>query len=301
MTELRQQMIRAMELKNLSHHTQRTYLAAVKGITKHYGKSPDGLTSKMIEDYLLYLKHEKNRAPNGCSSVLSGLRFFHKHVMGEELSTDFSVRRTPRRLPEVLTMEDVWKLITSANNLKHRLILMTAYSAGLRAGEVINLKPEHIDSKRMLIKVEAGKGNKDRYTLLSKRLLVELRSYYQKYHPKPYLFPSSFGKRKNQPLAYGSIRMIYEKARKKAGIKMGIGIHTLRHSFATHLLEAGHDIRKIQVLMGHARLSTTIIYLHVSRETLSKVPSPLDLIDIKTCSKEDTTDGPNHKIRKQKS
>jgi site-specific recombinase XerD len=301
MTELREKMIRAMELKNLSQHTQRAYLAAVKGLAKHYRQSPDKITPQMIEDYLLYLKREKNRAPIGCASVLTGIRFFHKHVMGEALSTDFGVRKIPRRLPEVLTMEDVWKLITSAGNLKHRLILMAAYSAGLRASEVINLKPEHIDSKRMLIKVHAGKGNKDRYTLLSKRLLVELRSYYQKYHPKPYLFPSSFSKRKSRPLAYESIRMVYEKARKKAGIKRGVGIHTLRHSFATHLLEAGYDIRKIQVLMGHARLSTTIIYLHVSRETLSKVPSPLDLIDNKTCKKEDTTDGPNHKTRKQKS
>lgn len=294
MTELRQKMIRAMELKNLSHHTRRTYLAAVKGLARHYAKSPDKITPKMIEDYLLYLKHEKKKAPNGCGSVLSGLRFFHKHVMGEELSTNFSVRKTSR-LPEVLTMEDVWKLITSTHNLKHRLILMTAYSAGLRASEVINLKPEHIDSKRMLIKVEAGKGNKDRYTLLSKRLLTELKAYYRKYRPKTYLFPSSFSKRKNQPLSYESIRMVYEKARKRAGIKRGAGIHTLRHAFATHLLEAGHDIRTIQVLMGHRRLSTTIIYLYVSRETLSKIPSPLDLIDTENSGKEDRNDDPNHK------
>ena len=294
MTELRQKMIRAMDLKNLSHHTQRTYLTAVKGIAKHYRQSPDEITPKMIEDYLLYLKHEKKTAPNSCGSVLSGIRFFHKHVMGKELTTDFGVRKIPRKLPEVLTMEDVWKLITSINNLKHRLILMTAYSAGLRASEVLNLKPKHIDSKTMLIKVK-GKGQKERYTLLSNRLLVELRSYYRKYRPKSYLFPSSFKKKKDQPLSYETIREVYEKARKKAGIKRGAGIHTLRHSFATHLLEAGYDIRKIQVLMGHARLSTTIIYLHVSRETLSKVPSPLDLIDTKHAGKEDSTDDPNHK------
>ena len=295
MAELRQKMIRAMDLKNLSHHTQRSYLSAVTGLAKHYGKSPDKITPKMIEDYLLYLKHEKNKAPNSCGSVLSGLRFFHKHVIGKELSTAFGVRKTPRRLPEVLTMEDVWKLITSTNNLKHRLILMTAYSAGLRAGEIINLKPEHIDSKRMLIKIQEGKGKKDRYTLLSKRLLVELRSYYQTYRPKPYLFPSSFSKKKDQPLSYESIRLVYEKARERAGIKRGIGIHTLRHSFATHLLDAGYDIRKIQVLMGHARLSTTIIYLYVSRETLSKIQSPLDLINTEDSGKEDRTDDPNHK------
>jgi site-specific recombinase XerD len=293
MTQLRQKMIRAMELRNLSHHTQRTYLAAVTGLAKHYAKSPDKITSEMVEDYLLHLKHEKKKAPNGCSSVLCGLRFFHKHVMGEELSTNFSVRRTSR-LPEVLTMEEVWKLITSTNNLKHRLILMTTYSAGLRASEVINLKPEHIDSKRMLIKVR-GKGDKDRYSLLSKRLLVELKAYYKKYRPQPYLFPSSFCKKKNKPLSYESIRRIYEDARKNAGIKRGPGIHTLRHAFATHLLETGHDIRKIQVLMGHRRLSTTIIYLYVSRETLSKIPSPLDLIDTENSGKEDRNDDPNHK------
>jgi integrase/recombinase XerD len=171
---------------------------------------------------------------------------------------------------------------------------MTTYAAGLRASEVMALKAEHIDSERMLIKVVDAKGRKDRYTMLSTRLLGELRCYYSKYRPNPYLFPTSFKKRKNTPLSYESVRCIYEKARKKAGVNKGPGIHTLRHSFATHLLEAGFDIRKIQVLMGHTRLSPTMIYLHVSRETLSKIPSPLDLIDTKHAHQEDSTDGPNH-------
>ena len=173
------------------------------------------------------------------------------------------------------------------------MILMTTYSGGLRASETINLKPENIDNKMMLIKVKV-KGQKDRYTLLSKRLLVELRAYYRAYRPKNYLFPSAFKKEKDQPLSYETIRTVYEDARNKAGVKRGAGVHTLRHSFATHLLEAGYDIRKIQVLMGHARLTTTMIYLHVSRETLSKIPSPLDLIDINHAQKEDRTDDPNH-------
>ena len=147
----------------------------------------------------------------------------------------------------------------------------------------------------MLIKVEDGKGRKDRYTMLSVKLLDELRRYYRKYRPRTYLFPSSFRKKKDKPLAYETVRSIYEKTRKKAGIKKGTGLHTLRHSFATHLLEAGDDIRKIQVLLGHTKLSTTMIYLHVSRETLSKVPSPLDLIDINHAEKEDRDDGPDHK------
>jgi len=294
MTQLRQKMIRAMELRNLSSNTQRAYLRAVTGIARFYNQSPDKMTKEKIEDYLLYLKRDKAIAPNSCYSVLTGLRFFYKNVVENEIPVTYSIARNPRKLPEVLTMEDVWKIICSTNNLKHRLILMTTYSAGLRVSETMNLKPEHINSKRMLIKIK-GKGKKDRYTLLSKRLLVELRSYYRKYRPRTYLFPSSFGKNKDQPLSYGAIRSVYEDARRTAGVKRGVGIHTLRHSFATHLLEAGYDIRKIQVLMGHTKLTTTMIYLHVSRETLSKIPSPLDLIDNKHAKKEDSNDDPNHK------
>jgi site-specific recombinase XerD len=204
---------------------------------------------------------------------------------------DYSGRKTAWRLPTVLTQEDIWGIINAPDNLKHRLILMTSYSAGLRASEVAALKHEHIDSKRMLIKVQQGKGGKQRYTLLSRKLLTELRDYYKSFEPKTYLFPSAHA---GGPLCYASVRLIYEKARNKAGITKGPGVHTLRHSFATHLLEAGYDIRRIQVLMGHRRLSTTMIYLHVSRKTLSKIPSPLDLFDPDRATKEDDTDGPNH-------
>jgi site-specific recombinase XerD len=293
MTKLRQKMIRAMELKNLSDNTQRAYLADVTGIARFYNQSPDKFTKEKIEDYLLYLKHDKGNAPNSCYSVLTGLRFFYKYVTEKEIPVTYSIRRTTRKLPHVLTMEEIWKIICATNNLKHRLILMTTYSAGLRASETINLKAENIDSKRMLIKVK-GKGDKERYTLLSKRLLPELRHYYKTYPPKTYLFPSSYKHKKHQALSYESVRCIYENARKKAGVKNGVGIHTMRHSFATHLLEAGYDIRKIQVLMGHSRLSTTMIYLHVSRTTLSKIPSPLDLINTEDSAKEDRTDDPNH-------
>ena len=293
MTELRQKMIRAMQLNNLSDNTQRAYLADVTGIARFYNQSPDKLTKEKIEDYLLYLKNDKGNAPNSCYSVLTGLRFFYKYVTEKEIPVTYSIRRTTRKLPHVLTMEEIWKIICATNNLKHRLILMTTYSAGLRASETINLKAENIDSKRMLIKVK-GKGDKERYTLLSKRLLPELRHYYKTYPPKTYLFPSSYKHKKHQALSYESVRCIYENARKKVGVKNGVGIHTMRHSFATHLLEAGYDIRKIQVLMGHSRLSTTMIYLHVSRTTLSKIPSPLDLINTEASAKEDKTDDPNH-------
>ena len=283
-----------MDLKDLSKHTQRTYLAAVTGLAKHYRQSPDKLTQEMIEDYLLYLKNVKGNAPNTRGTVLTALRFFYEHVVKKKIPIDHSACRKVKKLPTVLVQEDIWKIISAPDNLKHRLILMTTYSAGLRASEVRALKPEHIDSQRMLIKVENGKGSKDRYSLLSKTLLAELRNYYRKHRPKTYLFPSTFKKNTIKTLSYEAVRCIYEKARKKAGVTKGPGIHTLRHSFATHLLEAGYDIRKIQVLMGHTKLSTTMIYLHVSRKTLSKIPSPMDLIDINLAEKEDTTDDQNH-------
>jgi len=294
MTKLRQAMIRAMELKNLSANTQRTYLTAVTGIARHYRKSPDKLSKELIEDYLLYLKNDKGKCPNSCASALSGLRFFYKHVAEQQISIDYTLTRKVRNLPTVLPQEDIWSIINAPDNLKHRLMLMTTYSAGLRASEVLALKPENIESKRMLIKVK-GKGGKSRYTLLAKRLLPQLRHYYRTYRPETYLFPSSFKRKQHQPLSYESLRCIYEKARQKAGVKEGVGIHTMRHSFATHLLEAGYDIRKIQVLMGHSRLSTTMIYLHVSRQTLASIPSPLDLFDPNHAKKEDSPDDPSHK------
>ena len=283
MSELRQKMIKMMKLRNLGKTSQRSYLAAVTGLAKYHRKSPDEITKEMMEDYLLYLLSEKKRAPEGVAVVVSGLRFFCKHVLGdEERSPNYGTRRV-RKLPTVLTQEEVWRIINAPKNMKHRLLLMTTYSAGLRAGEVIKLKPEHIDSKRMLIKVEEGKGGKDRYTLLSKMLLKELRHYYKKFRPKTYLFPSAYKGRGF--LTYETVRSTYEDARNKAGVNKGPGIHTLRHSFATHLLEAGYDLRKIQILMGHKSLTTTMIYLHVSRETLSKIKSPLDLFELERADK----------------
>jgi len=283
MTELRCEMNKMMQLRNLSVNTQRTYLRAVSGLAKHYKMSPDKISKSMVEDYLLYLKNVKKQASNGVGTVVSGLKFFYRHVLDKEENAPNYAQRKTRKLPVVLSQEEVWRIIDSPKNLKHRLMLMATYSAGLRASEVLALKPEHIDSDRMLIKVEDGKGGKDRYTLLSEKFLKELRHYYRTFRPEVYLFPSSF---KNKALlSYESLRSVYQDARKKAGVNKGHGLHTLRHSFATHLLEAGYDIRKIQVLMGHKSLSTTMIYLHVSRETLSNIKSPLDLFDsrITTC------------------
>lgn len=274
MTELRKKMIREMELRSLSKNTQRSYLQSVSGLARHYRLSPDALTKEMIEDYLLYQKKEKANAMATVRSAMIGIRFFYNHVVHkEEVSPHCSLAKVPRKLPTVLSHQEIWSILNATENMKHRLLLMTIYSAGLRASEVLTLKAEDIDSKRMLIKI-TGKGGKERYSLLSKKLLPELRQYFKTSRPEILLFPSH---RKGKPLTYETIRSVYEEARKKAGVHRGAGVHTLRHSFATHLLEAGFDIRKIQVLMGHTRLSTTMIYLHVSRDTLSKIPSPLDL------------------------
>lgn len=291
MTPLREKMIKAMELRNLSPNTQRSYLSSVAGLANHYNKSPDKLCKEKIEDYLLYLKNEKGISSGSVAIVVTGLRFFYNHVAKDNIPIDYK-RKHSGKLPTVLTQKQIWGIIDATQNLKHRLILMTAYSAGLRASEVAALKVEHIDRQRMLIFVEDGKGGKDRYTTLSSMLLKELRRYYKTCRPKTYLFPSSYKHKQDQKLTYASVRCIYEKARKKACVKKGSGTHTLRHSYATHLLEAGYDIRRIQVLMGHRHLSTTMIYLHVSKKTLSAIPSPLDLFDPK--EGRDNTDDNDH-------
>jgi len=294
MTPLQAKMIKAMELRNLAKGTQYYYRLAVAGIARFYKRSPDTLTREMIEDYLLYLKNDKGNTPGSCHCVVCGLRFFYRHVAEKEVSFSFSIGKKPTKLPRVLTPEQIDKLINAPRNLKHRLVLMTTYSAGLRIREMAQLKPEHIDSKQMLIKVERGKGGHQRYTCLSSKLLKQLRQYYRICQPRPYLFPSTFKGRKGQPLTNSAIQGIYYEACKKAGIKNGAGPHTLRHSFATHLLEAGYDIRHIQALLGHRQVTTTMIYLHVSRRSLSKVPSPLDLFDSQSSPKGDTSDDPDH-------
>ena len=185
----------------------------------------------------------------------------------------FPKRRNPKILPEVLSTSEVARILDAPDNIKHRAILMTAYSAGLRLSEIVNLKLEHINTARMQIRVEQGKGRKDRDTLLSQRLVQQLRVYYKAYRPRSWLF---FSKKRHIALSPTCIQRIYKSAKAKAGINRGRGIHTLRHCFATHLLEAGTDLRRIQILLGHRSLSTTMVYLHVSNASLSNITSPLD-------------------------
>ena len=276
MSELRSKMIRAMRLKDFSPKTQKSYLYSVEGLAAFHKKSPDLINQEEVDDYLLHLK-DTGKSSSTRNVITSGLRFFYTQVLEENtIALKFPSRKKPRILPEVLSKGEVQRIITASMNIKHRVILMAAYSAGLRVSEVAKLKVNHIDSRQMVIRVEQGKGMKDRYTLLSKKLLEELRIYWKMYRPKSWLF---FSKDRNAPMSIATMQKIYRRAKKLAGITKGRGIHTLRHCFATHLLEAGYDVRKIQILMGHRSLSTTTVYLHVSRAGLAKIKSPLDFIE----------------------
>jgi len=256
MTPLRQQMIKEMQLREFSPRTQESYLASVSGVARYYNRPPDKICQQEIEDYLLHLRQDLGRSPSTCNVVISGLKFFYDNTIKDESVTlKLPPRKKTKRLPEVLSREQVKRLIEYPSNIKHRTLLMTAYSSGLRLSELVQLEPKHIDSSRMVIRVEQGKGKKDRYTLLSERLLEQLRTYWKACRPEKWLFPSRWDQ--NAHMSPSSAGKIYTKAKRGAGITKGRGIHTLRHCFATHLLEAGYDIRKIQLLLGHKSLSTT--------------------------------------------
>lgn len=273
-TALRQKFIDYMTLRRLSPRTQKAYTNAVAGLAAYFHKSPDTLDDDQIQAYLLHLIKERRLAWNSCNVVFSGLRLFYGELLKWE-QPRFSIPPRPRRkrLPMLLSVQEVQRLIDATGNPKHRTLLMTVYGAGLRVSEVVALKPRHIESSRMMIRVEQGKGQKDRYTLLPKRLLRELRAYYALYRPDQYLF---FGRAKDRPMPVNSAQKAFYLAKKRAGITQGRGIHTLRHCFATHLMDMGVDIYVIKHMMGHSAIKTTSAYLHTSRQKIANVISPLD-------------------------
>ncbi len=278
MTALREKMIKEMTLRRLSANTQRSYLSAVTGLARYYNQSPEKMNKQMIQDYLFHLVKERKLQWSTCNIIINGLRFFYTKTLGmDATSLSIPTQKKAKQLPEVLSTEEVESLLGAASNQKHRALLMSTYSAGLRVSEVVHLKLTDIDSKRMMIRVRQGKGNRDRYTILSKRLLEELRIYWKRYRPLPWLFS---GRKPGQSMPKSTAAAIYYNAKEKAGIKRGKGIHTLRHCFATHLLEAGVDLRTIQVLMGHSSIMTTVAYLKVTRKQISETQSPLDLLNI---------------------
>jgi len=274
MGRLHDQMERDLELKNYSPKTRSAYLASVRSFALYFHRSPNELGDQEIREYLHYLLTDKKVSQSAVSQAYSGLKFFYETT----LKRDWDGFRIPRvkmrkRLPVVLSQQEVQALFSVIRNLKHRAILMMIYSAGLRLSEVAHLKVSNIDSQRMMIRVEQGKGDKDRYTLLAKRALGILRDYWREYHPKDWLFP---GDSKERPISSRSIQKIFGRALSEAGIKKPATVHTLRHSFATHLLEVGTDLYHIQHLLGHKSPKTTTIYLHVSQRDLARVISPID-------------------------
>ncbi len=278
MTPLRQKMINDMVLRRFSPKTQEAYVSAVAGLARFYKQSPEKIDKERIKAYLVHLMQDRKLSWSSCNVAVSGLRFFYTQTLGmDSMFLSIPPRKKDNRLPEILSAEELERLFSALTNQKHRALLMTTYAAGLRVSEVVSLKVTDIDSKRMMIRVQQGKGRKDRYTILSQRLLRELRIYWKMYRPLLWLFP---GRNPDNPLPVETAQRVYYHAKDKSGIKKGKGIHTLRHCFATHLLEAGVDLRTIQTLMGHNSIMTTMLYLQVTRKHLSSTQSPLDLLEI---------------------
>jgi integrase/recombinase XerD len=278
MGALREKMIGEMRLRNFAARTQKSYLAAMVGLAKHYRQFPDQLTQEQIRTYLLHLQ-ERELSSSSQNVAISGLRFFYQQVLGWNRE-QFSLPRRKRtwRLPEVLSPREVERLLSAAVKLRDRCLLMTAYSTGLRVTELIHLKLSDIDPERMMIRVEQGKGKKDRYTVLSQRLLGELKKYKQTYQPVSWVF---FGKNRNCSLDISVAQKVYNLAKQKSGVEKGKGIHTLRHCFATHLLEGGVDLVTIKTLLGHNSLQSTQRYLQIRQPKLGATASPLDLLDLR--------------------
>lgn len=287
MTPERQRMIRELELQRKSKHTVKAYVTAVAQLAKHFGRSPDQIRREEIRDYAHFLIVERKLSTGTVNTKLAGIQFYYQQVLGQP-KFDLEVRRKRTgRLPVPLSREEIRELLARTSNDKHRVMLMATYGAGLRVSEVVQLEVQDIHSQRMLIHVRNGKGGKDRYTLLSQRLLAELRRYWLVDRPQRWLFPNRDG----NPMSRDNLQQVYYKAKERAGITRGHGIHCLRHSFATHLLEAGVDLTIIARLLGHRSLSTTAKYLHVTSKHVQGVRSPLDLL--RTPKDDEVPEGPD--------
>lgn len=255
MTPLRQKMINDMKLRRLALSTQNLYIHAVKDLAKYYHRSPDLISEEEAHYYLLYLQEERKLEWGSCNCMAAGLNFFYKTTLQyDNVRFKIPKRKQARKLPTIFSRPDLKKLFEAADTLRNRVMLITAYSAGLRVSELVSLKLKHIESSRKLIRVDQGKGNKDRYTLLSDKLLKELKIYWKRYHPKEYLFYPTGNP--DKPLGKNMAYKVFTKAKKKAGLTVGKGIHSLRHSFATHLLEDGVDLYSIKTFLGHSSIST---------------------------------------------
>jgi integrase/recombinase XerD len=272
-TPLRQRMIEDMKVRNLSPRTQRCYVHAVAKFAQHFNQSPNRLGLAEIRIYQVHLT-SIGTSWAGFNVAVCALRFFYSVTLGRTAMVErIPYARKRRQLPVILSADEVARFLAAVPSLKHRTALMTAYAAGLRVSEVVQLKIADIDSSRMLIRVEQGKGSRDRYVMLSPQLLVVLRAYWRETRSGHWLFP---GHDKSRPLDASVLQWACRNARARAKLGKPVTVHTLRHSFATHLLEAGTDIRTIQVLLGHRDLSTTARYTQVAATTIGNITSPFD-------------------------
>lgn len=260
MTPLRQKMIDAMLVRGLSPRTHRSYLAAVTDLARYYRRSPDLISGEELQAYFLYLVKERHLAAASCRLQLNALRFFYLHVLNrDDFGVTLSVPKREQRIPELLQRCEVGRILTVCGNLKHRVLLATCYGCGLRVSEVVALQVRHIDDERGLLRVEQGKGRKDRAVILAPSLQDLLRHYRQLLKPENWLFP---GRDPEAPMSIETAQRLYQRAKQRAGVGKTGGIHSLRHAYATHQLEDGLPIHQLQRLLGHQNIQTTLRYTH---------------------------------------
>ena len=279
MTSLRQHMLEDMQVRNLSVATQTTYTRQISQFARHFSTSPEMLGPEHIHSYQVYLTNEKKLATSSILIAVAALRFLYKVTLCKEwnIGDIIPAPKKPQRLPVVLSPEEVRHFLSCVSPLKHRTILTTCYAAGLRISEAISLKPTAIDSKRMVIRIEQGKGQKDRYVMLSPRLLDILRQWWHRERPKVWLFQ---GNDTGRHITKDAVEVACQQARQIAGIQKPVTPHSLRHAFAVHLLESGTDVRRIQLLLGHRSLATTAQYLRIATSSVCSTTSPLDLLPL---------------------
>jgi site-specific recombinase XerD len=276
MSELRQQMLADLRIRNYAERTQGIYVQRVAEMARHFERSPKDVTKEEVRDYLRDLKEGRRVSRSAFAQVISGLRFLYQVTLDRpDMVPHLPYPRLKRRYPVVLSAEEVVRLLRAIGNVKHRTVAMVLYGAGLRITEALALELRDVDSARMVLTVRHGKGDRDRQVALSSVLLEALRVYWRAYRPSRWLFP---GQKANQPLGPSTIQRAVKAARLKAKIAKPATPHTLRHSYATHLMEAGTDLRVIQTLLGHGSLRTTAIYTHVATERVRATRSPLDAL-----------------------
>jgi integrase/recombinase XerD len=276
MTELRQRYLQDLRLRNYALKTQQAYVECVSLFARYFRRSPEVLEPEHIRQYQLYLVDEKKCSWSRFNQTVCALRFLYRNTLGRDWAiTHIPFPRKQKKLPVVLSPDEAALFLAAIKNLKYRAVLSLCYGAGLRISEALHLQVGDIDSKRMMIRVRQAKGHKDRYVMLSPKLLELLREYWKKDRPSTWLFP---GRCKDHPLDATTLQHVCRLARHDSGITKPVTPHTLRHSFASHLLEAGANIRTIQLLLGHNSLQTTAVYTHVSQTTLASTVSPFDLL-----------------------